>query len=67
MKTQAQTTNFLGAVRQIWDEMEYSQRRLVEMRTGIRQTEPHRHRRARHEIDRLEALYAADGPDSLSA
>lgn len=43
-------------LRRIWGELEYSQRRLFELRTGVSATGPAR-RRDEHQITMLEDLY----------
>jgi hypothetical protein len=47
----------LTRVRRIWNELDYSQRRLFELRTGIPVTGPAGRRRDDHEIVMLEDLY----------
>jgi hypothetical protein len=43
--------------RRIWNELDYSQRRLFEIRTGVAVTGPSRRRRDEHQIQLLEDLY----------
>jgi hypothetical protein len=45
-------------VKQTWSEMDYAQRRLFELRTGIPVTDAGR----RATIDKLERAYALDSP-----
>ena len=50
----------ITSVRRMWAELDYAQRRLLEIRTGIPFGTERMHTRKRAEIDELEALYAAD-------
>ena len=47
----------IAGARHAWAEMDYAQRRMFELRTGI-SLPPARHGRARPRIEDLEALYA---------
>jgi hypothetical protein len=50
-------------VKRAWSELEYAQRRLFELRTGVAVTGPKRtSSRDRATIDKLERLYALDSP-----
>jgi hypothetical protein len=44
-------------LRHIWNELDYSQRRLFEIRTGVPVTRPSRRPRDEHQIAKLEDLY----------
>jgi hypothetical protein len=44
----------------LWNELDYAQRRLFEIRTGIEVDQVQARRRARRTIRELEALYGAD-------
>jgi hypothetical protein len=59
----------IARVRRLWAEMEYAQRRLFELRTGllVRQTPGRAH--VRPQIEELEALYALEAhePDDMAA
>jgi hypothetical protein len=46
--------------KRVWEELDYAQRRLLEIRTGIPFGEDDKRARRRAEIDELEALYAGD-------
>jgi hypothetical protein len=50
----------VGYVKDLWAELDYAQRRLLEIQTGM----PIQRERARvqAEIDELEALYALESP-----
>ncbi len=45
----------------LWSELDYAQRRLFEVRTGIELDDLQRRRRARRTLAELEAHYHADG------
>ena len=48
-------------IRGTWSELEYAQRRMLEIQTGVPFDEPKRRRIARR-VEELEALYAHDDP-----
>lgn len=53
----------IGRLREIVAEVDYAQRRLLEIQTGIPLTRATERALARAQIARLEALYASPGPD----
>lgn len=47
-------------VKQVWSEMDYAQRRLFEIRTGIPVTAPPKQARNKSTVDELQALYTLE-------
>jgi hypothetical protein len=47
-------------IRRTWAELDYAQRRLLEIRTGIPFSDDEKRARRWAEIDELEALYVGD-------
>jgi hypothetical protein len=47
-------------VTQTWAELDYAQRRLLEIRTGIPNLTPPKRRRISRSVSELEALYALE-------
>lgn len=58
--TNPSLTRLALRVRRTWGEMDYAQRRLFEIQTGLRVTGPRPPRRART-IEELERLYELSG------
>ncbi len=52
----------LGRAKRIWSELDYAQRRLFELRTGVPSTTPERRPSLKARIDELERLYAYSDP-----
>jgi hypothetical protein len=44
-------------LRRVWSELDYAQRRMFEIRTGVPVTGPASHRRDDHQAQMLEDLY----------
>lgn len=58
MRQRSHSNKPMTRVRRIWNELDYSQRRLFELQTGIRATGPSAlRRRDDHQIELLEELY----------
>jgi hypothetical protein len=55
------TRRTLAMVRELWEEVTYAHRRLLEIRMGALALSP-RQRRIRAQIDELEALYSRECP-----
>jgi hypothetical protein len=55
VKTKASISHAFRRVREIWAELDYAQRRLFELRTGVDAGRPRT-----LTIDELEAMYAAE-------
>jgi hypothetical protein len=49
-------------VRQTWTELDYAQRRLLEIRTGIPNLTPPKRPRISQSVSELEALFALEQP-----
>lgn len=47
----------IGRIKQIWAELDYAQRRLLEIRTGIRSLAQPERARLRGSTEKLEALW----------
>jgi hypothetical protein len=47
-------------IRRVWNELDYAQRRLLEIRTGLPLSGPVSQRRDDHQIAMLEELYRLD-------
>ena len=47
-------------VRRVWSELDYAQRRLFEIRTGVPVTEPDERSRPASTVEELEALYVLE-------
>jgi hypothetical protein len=60
--TKSRARRTIDRARQIWSELDYAQRRLFEIRTGIRGTGPEIRAGVRRQIDELERLYAYEDP-----
>jgi hypothetical protein len=60
-------TRLISRLREIAGELDYGQRRALEVRTGYVFTPETERRLARAEIRRLEALYDSDSGDRGSA
>jgi hypothetical protein len=50
----------IGDVKRIWRELDYAERRMFELRTGIPFTAATKRAEANRVIDELEAVYASD-------
>ncbi len=59
---QSHVSRALGRAKQIWSELDYTQRRLFELRTGIPSTTPEKRPSLKARIDELERLYAHTDP-----
>jgi hypothetical protein len=57
MRTRFNTGRGISRVREIMSEIDYAQRRLLEIRTGIPMTQ----RSHRHEIAALESVWSRNG------
>ncbi len=57
MRHRSHTHHAVTRVRRVWNELEYAQRRLFELRTGIPTTGRASQRRDDHQIELLEDLY----------
>lgn len=53
----------IGGVKRIWGELNYADRRMLELRTGIPFTAATERAEALRLIDKLEALYTSDDVD----
>ena len=56
----------LRRINQTWSELDYAQRRLFEVRTGIPVTPEGARAQARAEAHELEVLFAREHPDERS-
>ncbi len=56
--TMSRTRRIFGRATEIWFELDYAQRRLMEMRTGVPQHPRRGHPAISASIGELEALYA---------
>ncbi len=65
----ARARQLIVRVRQSWAEMNYAQRRMFELRTGISMPETPQRTHGRRQIEELEALYAlaAREPGDMNA
>jgi len=54
----------IGRLKEIWAELDYAQRRLLEIRTGVPLLAHTERASVRRTIDELEALYAHEDPGS---
>jgi hypothetical protein len=52
----------ISRARRIWSELDYAQRRLFEIRTGVRATAPEMRASVRRQVEELERLYAYEDP-----
>ena len=59
--TQRRDGRIVERIRGIWSELEYAQRRMLEIQTGVPFDDPRRRRIVRR-VEDLEALYAYDDP-----
>lgn len=57
MRPRSHTPKAVTRIRRLWNELDYSQRRLFELQTGIAATGPTSRRRNDHQIELLEDLY----------
>lgn len=60
--TESRTSHTIGRVKQIWSELDYAQRRLFEIRTGVPSTAPGKRPTDQARVDELERLYANTHP-----
>jgi hypothetical protein len=66
--TTSRTRRTFGRAKKLWAEMDYAQRRLLEIRTGVPLSTPEE-TKARHdqaEVAELERLYALDASRDVS-
>ena len=65
----ARARRLIARMRRSWAEMDYAQRRMFELRTGISLLETPQRARARPQIEELEAVYAlvARDPGDMAA
>jgi hypothetical protein len=61
-KSPSHISQVVARVRSAWSDMNYAQRRLFEIRTGVAADEVMRQRRTRRTTKELEALYSANEP-----
>jgi hypothetical protein len=57
MRHQSHSHQVLTRVRRIWNELDYAQRRMFEIRTGLDATGPSSRRLNDHQTEMLEDLY----------
>jgi hypothetical protein len=50
----------IASVRRLWSELDYAQRRALEIKTGVSLTTPGERPGFRRRMEELERLYAAD-------
>jgi hypothetical protein len=55
-------SRIFSRVTETWAELDYAQRRLLEIRTGIPDLTPPKRPRISRRVSELEALYALDEP-----
>ncbi len=70
-RSDTQPVTLIARLKQTWTELDYAQRRLFELRTGVpvlAPDVPHAPSapNVRRQINELEALYAYEGPESAS-
>jgi hypothetical protein len=51
-----------ATVKRIWRELDYAQRRSMEIRTGVPVLKPHERPRLRGSVEELELLFAYEDP-----
>ncbi len=56
-KSPSHISHVIGRIKSAWSEMDYAQRRMFEIRTGIPVEGPQPRRRPRPTVDELETLY----------
>lgn len=61
-KTPSHISQVIGRLKAVWSEMDYAQRRLFEIRTGVAVDDVLHERRARRTAKELEAAYSSDEP-----
>jgi hypothetical protein len=54
-------------IKEVWRELDYAQRRSLELRTGLSFDKPVRDARSRADIEELESLYDLPAYDPISA
>lgn len=57
MRTASRVSRRIGRLRQLWSELDYVQRRVLENRTGVPFVTPEERRRSRARVAQLEYLY----------
>ncbi len=53
----SRTGRVIGRAKKLWAELDYAQRRVLEIRTGVPLSTPEERRRSRRRISQLEYLY----------
>jgi hypothetical protein len=61
MTTASRATQTIGRVKELWEEFDYAQRRMLEIRMGVPMLRSERPKTAAS-IDELEALYEYEDP-----
>jgi BMFP domain-containing protein YqiC len=62
----SRVTRIARQVKHVWDELDYAQRRMFEVRTGIPVTPEGERALARAEITKLEAVLATEDSENRS-
>lgn len=57
MRTASQANRRISRLKQLWVELDYVQRRVLENRTGVPFVTPEERRRSRARVSQLEYLY----------
>ena len=57
MRTASRISRRISRLRQLWSELDYVQRRVLENRTGVPFITPEERRRSRARVAQLEYLY----------